>query len=666
MRWTAPPNRARLVYGMAATLALVCARPLAAEVQLASVFTDNMVLQREIALPIWGTADAGEEVTVALNGREATTIADADGAWRVDLPSADAGGPYALVAEASNRVELTNVLVGDVWVGSGQSNMQWTVGNSNDAEAEIAAADYPRIRLMSVPRTVSATPNDSVNVRWTECSPRSVRGFSAVAYFFGRELHRELGVPIGLIHSSWGGTRIEAWMSAETMSDPTYAHVAADYKRRQAKYAEDLAAYEKQQADWMAARALPVDEQPVPAPTAGWPPGKVENWPQQPSGLYNAMIAPLMPLAIRGVIWYQGESNASSAFRYRSMFPAMIRDWRAKWGQGDFAFLFVQLANWLWPSLTPIDDAWAELREAQLMTLSEPATAMAVAIDIGNPTDIHPRNKQEVGRRLALGALAKAHGREVVYSGPIYESMRREDGALFLTFTHTDGGLVYAGREHAETADSTGFAVADEGGEYRWAEAQVVGDELRVWSDHVDEPISVRYGWSTNPPSTLTNGAGLPASPFRTDDTPGVTVVEIPPAPDSGSAPAVAISAEFPYESKYVDVLGESMHYVEEGEGAPILFLHGNPTSSYLWRNVLPFLQPLGRVIAVDNIGFGKSAKPDGDYTFAMHSRYIDGFIEALDLSDITLVGHDWGSALALQYASQHEDNVRAVARSRQ
>ncbi|MBT5534294.1 haloalkane dehalogenase [Candidatus Poribacteria bacterium] len=646
----------------ALALALVCAGPLSAEVQLASVFTDNMVLQRGIALPVWGTAAPGEEIIVALNGRAETTTADADGAWRVDLPSVYAGGPYALVAEATNRVALTNVLVGDVWVGSGQSNMQWTVGNSDDAEAEIAAADYPQIRLMSVPRTVSGTPTDSVDVQWTECSPESVRGFSAVAYYFGRELHRELGVPIGLIHSSWGGTRIEAWMSAEAMSDPAYAHVLADYERREAKYAEDLAAYEQQQADWMAARALPVDEQPVPVPTAGWPPGEVDMWPQRPSGLYNAMIAPLMPFAIRGVIWYQGESNASSAFRYRSMFPTMIRDWRAKWGQGDFPFLFVQLANWLWPSLTPIDDAWAELREAQLMTLAEPATAMAVAIDIGNPTDIHPRNKQDVGRRLALGALAKAHGRDVAYSGPMYESMRGEDGALFLTFAHTDGGLVYEGRENRGFADSTGFAVAGEGGEYRWADAEVVGDELRVWSDNVDEPVSVRYGWSTNPPSTLTNGVGLPASPFRTDDTPGVTVLEIPPAPESGTAPAVTISAEFPYESKYVDVLGERMHYVEEGEGSPILFLHGNPTSSYLWRNVLPFLQPLGRVIAVDNIGFGKSAKPDGDYTFAMHSRYIDGFIEALGLNDITLVSHDWGSGLALHYASRHEDNVRAVA----
>jgi len=412
----------------------------------------------------------------------------------------------------------------------------------------------------------------------------------------------------------------------------------------------------------MTARALPVDEQPVPAPTAGWPPGKVDTWAQRPSGLYNAMISPLTPFAIRGVIWYQGESNVLSAYRYRSMFPAMIRDWRAKWGQGDFPFLFVQLANFAWPTLTPQDNAWAELREAQLMTLSEPATAMTVAIDIGNPTDVHPRNKQEVGRRLALGALATAHGRDIAYSGPIYESMRSDDGSLFLTFSHTGDGLVYNGREHVDLVDSTGFAVAAEDGVYRWADAEIVGAELRVWGNGVDEPVSVRYGWSANPPSTVYNSAGLPASPFRTDDKPGVTVVEIPPSPESGTVPAVAISAEFPYESKYVEVHGERMHYVDEGQGAPILFLHGNPTSSYLWRNVMPFLRPLGRVIAVDNIGFGKSAKPDGDYTFAEHSRYIDGFIQALDLHDITLVSHDWGSALALHYASRHEDNVRAVA----
>ncbi|MEO2006414.1 MAG: haloalkane dehalogenase [Candidatus Poribacteria bacterium] len=222
--------------------------------------------------------------------------------------------------------------------------------------------------------------------------------------------------------------------------------------------------------------------------------------------------------------------------------------------------------------------------------------------------------------------------------------------------------MVYNGREHVDLVDSTGFAVAAEDRVYRWADAEIVGVELRVWSNGVDEPVSVRYGWSANPPSTVYNSAGLPASPFRTDDKPGVTVVEIPPSPESGTVPAVAISAEFPYESKYVEVHGERMHYVDEGQGAPILFLHGNPTSSYLWRNVMPFLRPLGRVIAVDNIGFGKSAKPDGDFTFAEHSRYIDGFIQALDLHDITLVSHDWGSALALHYASRHEENVRAVA----
>jgi sialate O-acetylesterase len=651
----------RLTSVLAVVVVVACVHSASADVTLASLFTDHMVLQRDMPLPVWGTADAGEQVFVVVDGHVEETTADDSGAWRLDLPPMGAGGPHTLVAEASNRIELTDVLVGDVWVGSGQSNMQWTVSNSDDAEAEIAAANYPNIRLLSVPRTVAGTPQDAVDATWVACSPASIPSFSAVAYYFGRHLHRELDVPIGLIHASWGGTRIEAWMSAEAMSDPAYAHVLADYEKREAKYADDLATHEENQAAWMAARALPAEEQPIPAPAAGWPPGKVDTWPQRPSGLYNAMIAPLMPFAIRGAIWYQGESNVASAYRYGKMFPAMIRDWRDKWGQGDFPFLFVQLANFTWPTLTPQDHAWAELREAQLMTLSEPATAMAVAIDIGNPTDIHPKNKQEVGRRLALGALAKGYGQNIVYSGPLYESARRGDGSLFLTFTHADG-LAYNGREHADLEDSSGFAVAGDDGVYRWADAEVVAAELRVWSGHVDEPVSVRYGWSANPPSTLYNGAGLPASPFRTDDTPGVTVVEIPPAPESGSAPAAVISAEFPYESKYVEVLGEQMHYVDEGDGAPILFLHGNPTSSYLWRNVMPYLQPLGRVIAVDNMGFGKSAKPDGDYTSAEHSRYTDAFIEALDLHDVTLVAHDWGSALALHYASRHEDNVRGVA----
>jgi sialate O-acetylesterase len=399
---TGPALGRRIGCLLAAAVAVSCIPPAWADVRLASVFSDHMVLQRDMPVPVWGTADAGEEVVVVIEGTEATTTADADGAWSVDLPSMYAGGPYSLVVEGSTRVELTDVLVGDVWVGSGQSNMQWTVANSDDPENEIAGANYPDIRLLYVPRTVAAAPADSFNATWTQCNPSTVAGFSAVAYFFGRHLHRELDVPIGLIHSSWGATRIEAWMSADAMSDPAHAHVLADYERREAKYAENLAAYEKQQADWMAARALPVDEQPVPAPTAGWLPGKVDTWAHRPSDLYNAMISPLTPFAIRGVIWYQGESNVLSAYRYRSMFPAMIRDWRAKWGQGDFPFLFVQLANFAWPTLTAQDNAWAELREAQLMTLSEPATAMTVAIDIRESDGHSPA--QQAGGRAPVGA----------------------------------------------------------------------------------------------------------------------------------------------------------------------------------------------------------------------------------------------------------------------
>lgn len=289
----------RIGFLLPAVVAVACILPAWADVRLALVFSDHMVLQRGITVPVWGTDDAGEEVVVVIEGAEATTTADADGAWSVDLPSMYAGGPYSLIVEGSTRVELTDVLVGDVWVGSGQSNMQWTVANSDDPENEIAGANYADIRLLYVPRTVSAGPADSFNATWTLCNPSTVAGFSAVAYFFGRHLHRELDVPIGLIHSSWGATRIEAWMSADAMSDPAHAHVLADYAQREAKYAENLAAYERQQADWMTARALPVDEQPVPAPTAGWPPGKVDTWAQRPSGLYNAMISPLTPFAIR-------------------------------------------------------------------------------------------------------------------------------------------------------------------------------------------------------------------------------------------------------------------------------------------------------------------------------------------------------------------------------
>jgi sialate O-acetylesterase len=418
-----------------------------------------------------------------------------------------------LTVQGENKLVIRDVLVGEVWVGSGQSNMQWPVRRSASSEKEIANANFPRMRLFTVPREVADSPREDVEGEWTTANPESVPDFSAVAYFFGRDLHKEMGVPVGLIHSSWGGTPAESWTSHEALMANLSLHpiiwnweeVLLSYPYRRSEYEESLKEWETEAER---ARSDGKTEPRKPRP----PQGPGHSW--TPSGLYNAMIAPLTSYAIRGAVWYQGESNARPyrSLEYRQLFPTMIQDWRSAWHQGPFPFLFVQLANYRERKTEPINSPWAEVQEAQRMTLSLPNTGMAVIIDIGEADDIHPRNKQDVGYRLSLAARAIAYGEDLVYSGPLYRGMIIEGNKIRVRFDHVGGGLL------SKTGELRGFAIAARDREFRWAEARIEGDSVVVFSPDVSRPVAVRYAWQDNPEASLYNLEGLPASPFRTDD----------------------------------------------------------------------------------------------------------------------------------------------------
>ena len=632
--------------------------PQSVELKLPAVFSDHMVLQQGIKCQVWGWANDGCQVTVEIGDQVVETTAQ-DGRWQVSLPALEAGGPYTLrVSTADQTIELTDVLVGEVWICSGQSNMEWPLASANNAEAEIAAADYPELRLFTVTKATSQEPLDDVTGQWEVCSPETVGQFSAVGYFFGRDLLTSGVKPIGLIHTSWGGTPAEAWTSMGTLkSEPDFAPILArdaESKVKQVqllgKYGSELMTEERDSdtlmadttaqeegwaqvdcdlTDWETmklptaweAADLPIDgvvwfRKEVTLPEAwagknlvltlsaiddmdityvnGTPVGRTDNhtpacWQapriytvpgklvrpgknviavrvvdmqggggiyptktpmelsrpgarqpidltgpwhyriesilslnsgeqNNPARLYNAMLAPLAPYGIKGAIWYQGESNAGRSYQYRKLFAAMIQDWRDTWNIGDFPFYYVQLANYMQRKDEPSDSGWAELREAQSMALELFYTGMAVIIDVGEAADIHPRDKQTVGHRLALIAQAQDYGQDVEYSGPLYNSMKVEGNQIRLRFDYTDSGLV------AKDGPLTGFAIAGEDRQFHWAQATIEGNEVVVKSDEVSAPVAVRYAWADNPACNLYNGSGLPASPFRTDSWPGVTI----------------------------------------------------------------------------------------------------------------------------------------------
>jgi sialate O-acetylesterase len=508
-----------LIFNLAVVLLLVGAGTVFADIKLPAIIGDNMVLQHGEKVSIWGWADPGEEIMVGVswNSMKWAVTADKDGKWSFKMTSPKVGGPYEMTLNGKNSITIKNFLVGEVWVASGQSNMQWTVSNSANAEQEITEANYPKIRLFYVTRKVADKPQSDCEGSWVECSPETVPGFSAVAYFFGRELYKQLNVPIGLIHTSWGGTPAEAWTRREVLEAmPECAPILKRYADAVANYPKAKEEYEQKLAEWKEAAAKAKADGINPPRRPGEPFGP--GHPHSPAGLYNAMIAPLIPYGIAGAIWYQGESNAGRAYQYRTLFPAMIKNWRDDWGLGQFPFLFVQLANFMAIKPEPTESAWAELREAQLMTLSLPNTGMAVIIDIGEANNIHPRNKQDVGKRLALWALVNTYDKELVYSGPIYKSMKVDGNSIVLSFDHVSGGLIAKGGEELK-----GFAIAGADKKFVWADAKIVGDTVVVSSNEVSEPVAVRYAWADNPVCNLYNEEELPASPFRTDDWPGVT-----------------------------------------------------------------------------------------------------------------------------------------------
>ncbi|MDP6630645.1 MAG: sialate O-acetylesterase [Kiritimatiellia bacterium] len=500
--------------------------------RLPGFFTDNMVLQREMEVPVWGWADPGEVVTVAFGGQSVSATAGANGKWMVKLAAMPASGEGRVLKASSKSgqpVALANVVVGEVWICSGQSNMEWTMSGIKNSKEEIVAATFPLIRHMKVGHVATDVPLADLKSEWQVCSPSTAGGFTAVGYFFARKLHAELAIPIGLIGSNWGGTRVEPWTPPVGFrAIPELSDISARVDATLPGTAVGKAAYETLIAKvdtWSAEAKTKVAEGqcPPPLPT----PPRVGGSHQDPTRIYNAMIHPLIPYAIRGAIWYQGESNGGEGVSYFHKKQALIGGWRKLWNQGAFPFYFVQLANFKQATDAPAGgDGWAKTREAQSQCLTIPNVGMAVITDIGEAKDIHPRNKQDVGLRLALWALAKDYGqKDRVYSGPLYKSHTIKDGAIRVTFDHAGSGLIVGKKEGLAptTEDSAGtltrFAIAGADKQWHWADAVIDGNSVVLSSANVAEPVAARYAFSMNPEgANLYNREGLPASPFRTDD----------------------------------------------------------------------------------------------------------------------------------------------------
>ncbi|MES2775980.1 MAG: sialate O-acetylesterase [Bacteroidota bacterium] len=497
-----------------------------ADVKLASPFGEGMVLQYDMPVPVWGTASPGEKVTVTIGKQARSTVASVNGEWKLNLDKLAAGGPYAMTVSGTNKISFTDVYAGEVWICSGQSNMDFTVaredrywcGVFNEAE-EVAAANFPLIRVFDTDFSPALTPQSEVKGKWEIVSPKTIGHLSAVAYFFARDLQAKMKIPIGLITTAFGASTAEAWIREEALaSDTTFRNLQSSFKEKLSKYTADTAAinkynlaYEKFLLAKAEAKAAGKDE-----PRGPRDPNPVRDQ-HNPSVLWNGMVKPLVPYAIRGALWYQGESNSPTAKIYRQIMETLITDWRQQWGQGQFPFIYVQLANIgkTYDSIPAKGGAEAVKREAQLQNLSIPKTAMVVAIDNANPldmADVHPKNKQDIGRRMAIAARAVAYGEKVVYSGPIYKKMENTGTMIRLHFNHVGEGLV------AKDGLLKGFAIAGADKKFVWATAKIVGNTVEVSSPEISNPVAVRYGWSNNPPTSLYNTANLPASPFRTDN----------------------------------------------------------------------------------------------------------------------------------------------------
>jgi sialate O-acetylesterase len=503
--------------------AVLFSSPVQAEIRLPAVISSHMVVQQQQPIVLWGWAEAGETISVKFRGQTANSQADTQGNWRIELPPAAADSrPSSLTVSGSRSpaVTLVDILVGEVWMCSGQSNMEWTVERTHTSSPEIWRARYPQIRLFKIPRKTAYEPQSDVEAEWTACSPDSVRGFSAVGYYFGLELFQALDVPIGLINASWGGTRIEPWTPIPGFQAVSELNsVLQEVRQAHFDYRDVLRTALPEWKSWMNAVDKILAEEGIPPPAPERPRHPLD-FPQQPTALYNGMVHPVVPFAIQGAIWYQGESNRNDGLLYKSKMEALIRGWRQVWGREDLAFLYVQLAPYNYaynreetggevPDFQRLPLIW----EAQRESLALPGTGMAVVTDITNLNDIHPRNKKEVGRRLSLWALARTYGvQDLVYSGPLYRRMEADGSRIRLYFEHVGAGLT-----SLDGSPLSWFEIAGPSRVFYKAEAEIQGDTVVVWSPEVGSPRAVRLGWHQLAVPNLGNLNGLPASPFRTD-----------------------------------------------------------------------------------------------------------------------------------------------------
>ena len=484
-----------------------------AELKMSSVFGDHMVLQQKQPIRIWGWTKPSQAVSISFVGQTVKTSADENGRFEADLAAVDAGGPHELTVEADETRTFKDVLVGEVWLCSGQSNMQWAVQSANDPDLESLTAKFPNLRLITVPQVGTQEPQNDFDGAWEPCTPESVKQFSAVGYFFGRQLHQTLDVPVGLIDNAWGGSACEAWVRRDLLQDKElYAPLLDRWKQIETTYDHDaaVAEYKAKLEEWQKTKK-------------GRQPRAPRNQlagQHRPANLYNGVLKPILGYTIKGSVWYQGETNAGRAYQYRDLFPLMIESWRDEWRQGDFSFYWVQLADFMAEKPEPAGSGWAELREAQTMTMSKLAnTGEAVIIDLGEAADIHPKNKQDVAKRLARWALAKDYGVDIVYRSPIYKSMQVKGGKILVDFDHVGGGL-----DTFDVREPIGFAIAGEDQVFVNATAKIVDrDTIEVSASSVSAPVAVRYAWADNPVCNVQNREGLPVTPFRSDDWKGVT-----------------------------------------------------------------------------------------------------------------------------------------------
>ena len=496
--------------------------PAVAELSTPNLFGNHMVLQRDAPAPLWGRATPDAEVTVTLTGganQTHTVTAAEDGRWRVVLEPLSPGEPLTVTISGDGKLEFRDVVVGEVWVCSGQSNMKWAVNRSMNGELDLLTADRPNLRLLTVPGSGSQTPRDDFQGQWERCTPAAAGPFSAIGYHFGRRLVDVLDVPVGLIDNAWGGSAAEAWTPRERLeADERFATAAKKWQQRDAQsdVAQQTEQNEKSMKNWRrrADQSIAKGQRPPEIPQGrGWLFGN-----QRPGNLYQARVAPIAGYAVRGVIWYQGESNQDRAAMYNVLFPLMIESWRDAWGQEKLPFYWVQLADYLAVHPNPTDSKWARVREAQTKTLDRlPDTGQAVIIDLGEGNDIHPRNKQEVANRLARIALAKDYGYQLRYQSPRLKSMEVVNGKAILTLAPFGSGL-----KVVDSDQIVGFAICGADKKWQWAKAKLVDKgktgQVEVWHPQIAEPVAVRYAWADNPEANLFTGERLPVTPFRTDD----------------------------------------------------------------------------------------------------------------------------------------------------